>query len=79
MLFFSKIEDDLDAAGNLGEKTEGLNTLGALVDGIAGMALLGFVNSYCAQLVEAIKQKTSTRKYFFIPNTYAYSHFERLK
>jgi hypothetical protein len=79
MLFFSKIEDDLVVEGVLGEKTEGVNTFGAEVDGEAGIVLLGFINSYCAQLVEAIKQKTSTRKYFFIPNTYAYSHFERLK
>jgi hypothetical protein len=79
MLFFSKIEDDLDAAGNLGEKTEGLNTLGALVDGMAGMALLGFENSYCAHTLEANKHKITTKPYFFIGKPKNKLYFDWLK
>jgi hypothetical protein len=56
MLFFSKIEDDLVVEGKVGEKTDGVNTLGAEEDLAAGMALLGVVNSYCAHTFGANKQ-----------------------
>jgi hypothetical protein len=79
MLFFSKIEDDLVVEGKVGEKTDGVNTLGAEGDLAAGMALLGVVNSYCAHTFGANKQKTARIKYFFIPKQKAKSHLEPLK
>ena len=68
IVFFSNIEEGFEFKEGVGEKTEGEKTLGAEADGEAGMALLGFMNSYCAQLVVAIKQKITTTLYFFIPN-----------
>lgn len=73
------MEEDVLVEGFLGEKTDGVNTLGVEFDGLAGIALLGFMNSYCAQTLETNKHKINTIPCFFIGKPKNISLFVWLK